>query len=284
MLNLLPETARWVEGDISFFGVRHASLTKEQWRQRRWRQIAYVPQGAIAAFDPVRTLLQQFEVTADAHGGHSDLRRRAADLFKQVELDPTWLNRYPHQLSGGMRQRAAIALALLFDPLLLVADEPTTGLDVLVQREIIKLLSDLQAARGMTLVLVSHDLGVVSELCRNVAVMYAGRIIESGATEVLLGRPAHPYTMGLRNAVGDVSHPDRFPIGIPGSLPTAPVGDACAFAPRCPFAIPPCHSLRPALASIDNRTVACHRSQEAHALRELSDDPATWGYEDLVGS
>jgi oligopeptide/dipeptide ABC transporter ATP-binding protein len=276
ILDLLPAAAFRLSGEIRINGTRPETLAREAWRRRRWTEIAYVPQGAIAAFDPVSTLYRQFEQTAKAHGGLPRLRARAEELFRQVELDPAWLDRYPHQLSGGMRQRAAIALALLLDPSILVADEPTTGLDVLVQREIIDLLRQTRLSRGLTLVLVSHDLGVVGELCTELAVMYAGRIVEQGSTADLLRRPVHPYTMGLRNAFGDPGQPFRFPVGIPGSLPVDPPRESCGFASRCPFALDTCAIVRPELTDVAGRKAACHRSGEAAALLAASTDASTW--------
>lgn len=277
ILCLLPPAARLVCGSITLEGAALAGLTAASLRKKRWTQIAYVPQGAINALDPVRTLHHQFEATARAHGGVPHLRRRAEELFRQVELDPALLDRYPHQFSGGMRQRAAIALALLFDPPFLIADEPTTGLDVLVQREVLDVLGRVQCEREMTLLIISHDLGVIGELCDRVAVMYAGRIVETGPTATVLGRPMHPYTIGLRLAYADIADPDRSPISIPGSPPSAGAAPAaCSFAPRCPFVLPLCSRRLPPLRRSHEGEAACHRFDEAAALRQASREPAAW--------
>ena len=151
--------------------------------------------------------------TAAAHGMRAaEADRRAAELLRRVELDPSVLDRFPHELSGGMRQRAIIALALLFRPPLLVADEPTTGLDVIVQRQIVNLLTDLRRSEGLSLLFISHDIGVVAELCDRVAVLYAGEVMEEGPTAEVLSRPSHPYTMGLAQSFPDIRAPDR-PLG-----------------------------------------------------------------------
>jgi oligopeptide/dipeptide ABC transporter ATP-binding protein len=158
------------------------------------------------------------------------------------------LRRYPHELSGGMRQRVLIAHALAGNPRMLVADEPTTALDVTVQRQVLALIADLVTRLRLTLLLISHDLGVIGALCRRVVVMYAGAIIEDAPTAALLSTPRHPYTRGLLAAVPDLDHPDRMPRGIPGSIPSLrnpPAG--CRFHPRCPLAMPVCHRDEPRL-------------------------------------
>lgn len=283
ILDLLPSGGKRITGQVILSGTSLTNLPPSEMRRKRWTEIAYVPQGAINALDPVSTLFRQFEVTAKAHGGIRDLRKRAGELFHQVELDAIWLDRYPHQLSGGMRQRAAIALALLFAPQFLIADEPTTGLDVLVQREVLNVLQRVQRERGMTLLVVSHDLGVIGELCQRVAVMYAGRIVEEGALEPVLGRPAHPYSMGLRLAFGDIARPDRPPISIPGAPPAIGAAlESCGFADRCPFTLDVCRTRLPAVESAVDRKVACHRHQEADALRRASLDPNVWDHAEAM--
>ncbi len=277
ILGLLPETARIRAGTVVIDGQDIAALAPEARRRLRWRRFAYVPQSAMNALDPVRTLYAQFQATARAHGWSGDLRARAATLFAQMGLDPAWLDRFPHQFSGGMRQRAVIALALLFDPPLLIADEPTTGLDVIVQREIVDLLRRLQRERGLAMLLISHDLGVIAETARRIAVMYAGRIVETGPAADILAAPMHPYTMALRLAFAEIDAPAREAISIAGAPPDlAQAETGCAFAPRCPFAQERCRSAVPPLISHDGRQVACHRAGEAETLRAAARAPALW--------
>jgi len=240
--------------------------------------MAYVPQGAQNALVPVHSLRRQFRDTAAAHGmraGEAD--ERAEALLRRVELAPAILDRFPHELSGGMRQRAIIALALLFGPALLVADEPTTGLDVIVQRQVVGLLRDLREERGLALLFISHDIGVVADLCARVAVLYAGRVMEGGRTAEVFARPDHPYTMGLARAFPDIRFPDRALVSIAGHPPrlSAPPG-GCPFAPRCPFAQPLCRTTPPLVETSPGRTVACHFADRAAELRERARDPGLW--------
>ncbi len=188
------------------------------------------------------------------------------------------LRDYPHQFSGGMRQRAAIAMALALNPSLLLADEPVTALDVIVQRQILDTLRELQQRLKLSMVMVTHDISVVAYLCDEVVVMYAGQVIESGPVREVLARPRHPYTMGLRNAFPDLLSDamELVPIhGSPPDLREPPPG--CRFAPRCPFVQPACTTsgLIPA-AVRDGHLSACLRDNEADALRTLALDPVTW--------
>lgn len=264
-----------------FDGTDLLRLPEAELRRRRWVDLAYVPQGAMNALDPVRDLVRQFAVTLRAHGqggSRAQDRARAAALYARVGLDERWLDRFPHEYSGGMRQRAAIALAMLFAPRLLIADEPTTGLDVLVQRQVLDLLQEARAARGMAMLFVSHDIAIVAELCERVAVLYAGELVEVGPTAAVLGGPAHPYTMGLRQAVPDIRQPDRRIVSILGAPPSlAPPPPGCAFAPRCPFALDRCRrEAPPAVDRGAGRRVLCHRAGEASALWAASADPELW--------
>ena len=284
ILGLLPEAGRQTGGSILLNGKAWLHQPANAIRQMRWTEMAYVPQSAMNALDPVQTLFEQFRVTAKAHGLSGQVRERAERLFRQVELDPEWLDRYPHQFSGGMRQRSVIALALLFDPPFLLADEPTTGLDVLVQREILDVLRHIQRDRGVAMILISHDLGVVSELCTRIAVMYAGRFVEIGETAETLEHPIHPYTMGLRMAFPDIAEPDRPLISIPGTPPQPNSSTTgCSFAARCPFAFDLCLSTRPVLNRLDARGAACHRASDATELWVESRDPRRWMPVDGLG-
>ena len=278
-LALLPDEARITGGAVRFEGRDLARLPEAALRPLRWRRMAYVPQSAQNALVPVHSLRRQFRDTAAAHGmrpGEADARAEA--LLRRVELEPAILDRFPHELSGGMRQRAIIALALLFGPGLLVADEPTTGLDVIVQRQVVGLLRDLRAERGLALLFISHDIGVVAELCGRVAVLYAGQVMEAGPTAEVLALPDHPYTMGLRRSFPDIRHPERAMVSIAGHPPRlAAPPRGCPFAPRCPFAKPVCREVPPPLLeTAPGRVAACHFADRAEALRERAREPSLW--------
>ena len=279
LLGLLPSAAEITSGFIDLDGTNLLTLGAERKRQRRWKEISYIPQGAAVSLSPVSTLQSQFAETWNAHGGGSraELIERAYSLFKSVELDPQLLRAFPHQLSGGMRQRAIIALALLFQPALLVADEPTTGLDVIVQRQVLDVLKRLQKERETTLIFVSHDIAVVAELCKEVAVMYAGQVMETGSTRVLLQAPRHPYTMALRRSFPDIREPNRPLTSIPGQPPSllqAPAG--CPFAARCPFAEQRCMVERPALRELNGVKVACHFAERADDMARAFQSSDVW--------
>ena len=278
-LGLLPRAASVMAGSIRFEERDLLRLPAAEMRRLRWRRMAYVPQSALASLVPVQTLRRQFRDTASAH----DMSARAADaraleLLARVELDAGVLDRHPHEMSGGMRQRAIVALALLFDPPLLVADEPTTGLDVIVQRQTLNLLSELRGASGLSLLFISHDIGVVAELCDSVAVLYAGEVMEEGPTRQILAEPRHPYTMGLAQSFPDIRRPDRPIVSIGGHPPRLnAVPRGCPFASRCPFVRDICRSVKPeGKRGADGRRAACHFADEAPAFREVATRPGTW--------
>lgn len=271
ILRLLPSNGLISSGEIRLDGTDLVGLGAEPMRLKRWKEIAYVPQNAATSLSPVATLFTQFIEAWSVHAkpDRPRLRERAEQLFRDVELSPRWLDAYPHQFSGGMRQRAIIALALLFEPALLVADEPTTGLDVIVQRQVLDVIKKVQRQHGTTLVFVSHDIGVIAELCSRLAVMYAGELVEFGATRAILTAPGHPYTIALKRAFPDIRHPEHELHSIPGQPPSlADPPRACVFAARCPFARERCRAEKPVPRAMpDGRRVACHFAEEAEAMR-----------------
>ena len=265
--------ARIVAGEILWQGRDLLRLDMDAMRSIRAREIAMVFQEPMTSLNPVYSVGEQI---AEVLRLHDKLGRRAA-LDRAVEMlrlvripDPERrIAAYPHQFSGGMRQRVMIAMALACNPKLLIADEPTTALDVTVQAQILELLDDLRAETGMGLLLITHDLGVVAETADRVAVMYAGRIVETGPTGAVLSSPAHPYTEGLLASVprGQFGREERLrPItGAPPSLARIPSG--CPFHPRCPYVIDRCRAERPPLAPPSGsfspeREAACWRSEE----------------------
>jgi peptide/nickel transport system ATP-binding protein len=210
-------------------------------RQVRWKKIAMVFQGAMNALDPVYTVKDQLAEILKEHGYEGDVGAKIAEALSQVGLDSSAGSRYPHELSGGMKQRVVIAMALLLAPDLLVADEPTTALDVLVQAQIIALLKKLHRERGVSVILISHDLALVSQIASKIGIMYAGQLVELGSTEEIYRNPRHPYTQALIAAVPRLRSGDKrikFIPGNPPSLLDPPAG--CRFYARCPHAMEAC--------------------------------------------
>jgi oligopeptide/dipeptide ABC transporter ATP-binding protein len=247
--------ARVTAGHMVFRGRDLAQLPERDWTQIRGRQIALVPQASMNSLNPLRRIGTQIRETVCILDAPASPSQRMFELLEQVDMPrPRVTARmFPHELSGGMRQRAAIALALAGRPALLVADEPTTALDVTVQRRILQLLDSLRRDTGMSMILVSHDLSVLRQVSDRVAVMYAGRVIEQGRMDIVFEHPAHPYTMALRDARPNLSAPRTRLAAIPGMPPTPQSRrPGCAFAPRCRYASerctevpPPMHPLRP---------------------------------------
>ncbi|HTI21614.1 MAG TPA: dipeptide/oligopeptide/nickel ABC transporter permease/ATP-binding protein [Kutzneria sp.] len=245
VLDLLPGGGAVTAGGVRFDGADLTAAGQRAMRRLRGSQIALVSQDPIAALDPVWTVGRQVDELVRCHHGGSRgaVRARTLDLLREVRLPApaAVVDKYPHELSGGMAQRVAIAMALSGEPRLLIADEPTTALDVTVQAEILALLRQVQADRGMSILLITHDLSVVAALCRRAYVMYAGQIVESGPVRELFDRPLHPYTAGLLDAMPAQTRPGGRLVTIPGTVPEPmawPRG--CHFWPRCPLATPDC--------------------------------------------
>lgn len=244
------------------------ALGEEERRRLRGSRMSLVFQDALSALNPVLSVGDQIGDLIRTHTGASRAaaRRRAVELLELVGI-PGAARRvgdYPHQFSGGMRQRILIGMAIALEPELLLADEPTTALDVTVQAQILELLDRLRRELDMAVLLITHDLGVVSEVADRVAVMYAGRIVERGTGDDLLGRPAHPYTEALLRSVPQVENVGNDLLTIPGSPPNpARIPPGCPFHPRCSWALDECRTVRPVLTGIRaGREAACHRSEE----------------------
>lgn len=272
LTGVLPSNARVIGGRILWQGTDLLSLPDSEHRQRRWRDFAFVPQSAMNALNPVqRVQTQLLEVLEQREQCSSEQAHlRLIELFDQVGIDRKRLADYPHQFSGGMRQRISIAMALALKPQLLIADEPVTALDVIVQRQILDLIVSLQHELGLSMIMVTHDVSVVAYLCDSVLVMYAGQVVEHGPADQVLEQPLHPYTMGLTRAFPDIQqdvHTLRPIEGSPPDLRMPPAG--CRFAPRCPFVLEKCHRDPPELATTapSQRHVACWRADEAQELR-----------------
>ncbi|HEV7264578.1 MAG TPA: ABC transporter ATP-binding protein [Falsiroseomonas sp.] len=280
VMGVVPRSAEILGGPVLFEGRDLIHLSERDRRALRWREMAFIPQTAMSALDPVYRVGRQIEEVLVERGGRSRAaaRARAAELFGLVGIDVRRLDDYPHQFSGGMKQRASIAIALALEPKLVLADEPVTALDVIVQRQVLDVLKALQARMHLSVVLVTHDISVVAYACDRVVVMYAGRVVETGRVAEVLERPRHPYTMGLTNAFPDLESAagELVPIeGSPPSLLDPPPG--CRFAPRCPFSQPRCTASEPPLLTDgEDHAAACWRAEEAPALRLQAAEAATW--------
>ncbi|ALU11801.1 peptide ABC transporter ATPase [Ignicoccus islandicus DSM 13165] len=260
LMRLIEPPGKIVNGSIKIDDADILQLDEKTLRKEiRWKKISMVFQGAMNSLTPVYTVFQHFVETAKAHGyqaGKEELREKAIELLKKVGLKEDVLYRYPHELSGGQKQRVVIALALLLNPKYLIADEPTTALDVVVQAQILNELKKLQES-GISVILITHDLGVLSELSDDVMVMYAGKVVEYGPIEKVLGNPLHPYTKLLLDATPKLRGGElKWIPGSPPNLIDPPRG--CRFGPRCPYRFDKCDT-EPELIEVEhNHWVACH--------------------------
>ncbi|RWA59783.1 MAG: ABC transporter ATP-binding protein [Mesorhizobium sp.] len=270
ILRLLPKlTAKTVGGEVRFHGRDLLGLPDGEMRQIRGNRIAMVFQEPMTSLNPVYTVGHQIAEAVQIHtkASRSDAMSKAQEMLGLVRIaDPERrVNNYPHEMSGGMRQRAMIAMAIACSPELLIADEPTTALDVTIQAQILRLIVDLKERMGTAVMFITHDLGVVAETCQRVIVMYAGSIVEQASVTDLFARSAHPYTQGLMRSVPDPrrGRQRRLP-EIPGIVPNLrePIV-GCSFAPRCPFAIEICRNKTPVLRNVgSSHAAACWRAEE----------------------
>ncbi|WP_066415009.1 dipeptide ABC transporter ATP-binding protein [Halorubrum aethiopicum] len=280
VLGLLDDNGEVREGSIEFDGRELLELSERDWQSVRWEDIAYIPQSAMDSLDPVMTVGAQIRQAIRKHRDVSKAaaNERVAEVFEMVGLDPDRTGDYPHQFSGGMRQRVTIAMALALDPDLLIADEPTTGLDVIVQDKIMDKLMEIQEEIGSSLLMITHDVGVVAETCDEMSVLYGGKVMEQGDTDRIFRSPTNPYTIGLKNAFPEVDEFDEQAISIPGSLPDlTEEPTSCVFRNRCPFATPECEDGHPPLAEAGGQLSACYHTDRADEMREEAADPETWG-------
>jgi peptide/nickel transport system ATP-binding protein len=244
LLRLLPENAIIKSGKIFLNGTDLVPLKENEMRDIRWRHISMVFQAAMNALNPVYKVGDQIVEAMETHGQVdtiSGAREHVASLFSLVGLDPKLMDQYPHEYSGGMRQRAVIAMALACSPDLIIADEPTTALDVIVQDALLREMIELQKKLNMSMIYISHDVAVIAEVTERVGVMYAGRMAEFGTAEEIFRHPLHPYTYGLMSAFPSIVGPKRELTTLPGEPPdliSPPTG--CRFHPRCPFATEIC--------------------------------------------
>src|SRR5438552_10672989 len=250
IIGLLDPPGRVASGEIRFDGRRIDNLPYEEMRKMRGRHIGAVFQDPLTSLNPLYTIGQQLVETIQTHLSVSaqEARRRAVRLLEEtgIQAAEQRIDQYPHQFSGGMRQRVVIALALAAEPKLIVADEPTTALDVSIQAQIIELLKGICKDRGAAVMLITHDMGVIAETCDRVAVMYAGRVAEIGPVHEVIHQPAHPYTMGLMAAIPDITQDRERLYQIDGAMPRLnAIPPGCAYNPRCPRVFDRCHVERP---------------------------------------
>jgi peptide/nickel transport system ATP-binding protein len=286
IMRLLPRNGMIAGGEIVFKGRDLVKLSMDDVRKYRWEEVAMISQSAMNALNPVARVGNQLIEAMQAHRqvSRDAAARRMAEVFDLVGLSIERARDFPHQFSGGMKQRAVIAMALLLEPDLIIADEPTTALDVLVQDQIILKIKELLSQLSNAMILITHDIAVVAETCERMVVMYAGKVMEHADTDAIFHDPHNPYTLGLQNAFPSVKGELKKLISIPGFPPllvNPPPG--CRFAPRCPFAIRSCRELEPPLEEIAaGHFNACHRTADVAKIRARSREEKTWLTQDAA--
>ncbi|ESP89399.1 ABC transporter ATP-binding protein [Candidatus Halobonum tyrrellensis] len=272
-----------------------AALSNSQIRDVRWRDIALIPQSAMNALNPVYKVGDQITEAILRHEPETPKQEaddRARDLLERVGIEPERADDYAHQFSGGMKQRAVIAMAMACNPDMLIADEPTTALDVIIQDRILEELEAIQEEFGVSILVISHDISVMAEICDRMAVMYGGKIMESGRTRDIFEETSNPYTLGLKNSFPTITEADQELVSIPGTPPTLrDPEEGCRFRARCPFAIEECHSSHPPMYDVEEaietgRLVeaadqrahrsACYRVDELDTIRTQATKEETW--------
>ncbi len=263
LIQLAAGNARVLDGEVLLDGIDLLKLDEEEMRQRRWTDVSMVFQGAMNSWNPVYTVGEQIRETMDIHWDPkptaAEARAKTEELFNLVGINPEMIDRYPHEFSGGMKQRAVIAMALACDPKLIIADEPTTALDVIVQEQILEELKKIQHELGMSIIYISHDIAVIAEITDLIGVMYAGKLVEQGPTAEVFKRPRHPYTWLILSSTPSITGDRRqlAPLkGEPPNLLDPPPG--CRFHPRCPYATEKCMQEEPPLAEVEpGHSIAC---------------------------
>ncbi|WP_134684344.1 ABC transporter ATP-binding protein [Brevibacillus migulae] len=261
IMRLLPQNGS-SEGHILFEGKDLLALSEKQMQSVRGNEIAMIFQEPMTSLNPLHTVGKQIEEAVLLHRSVSkeDAKKRAIEMLKAVGMPrPEEIyGEFPHQLSGGMRQRVMIAMAMACDPKLIIADEPTTALDVTIQAQILELMQEVKERTGTSIMLITHDLGVVAEMCDRVIVMYAGQVVEEADVETLFEDPKHPYTIGLMNSIPELDEELEYLETIPGSVPLAhQMPSGCRFAPRCSKVMPICHEQAPELMELGAQKCRC---------------------------
>ncbi len=265
VMRLLKGSARVVKGSIRILGRDIYAMDKEELRQFRWANLSMVFQSAMNALNPVLTVETQIIDTLLSHRpqlSKSEARDKAYELVDLVRIDRSRITSYPHELSGGMRQRIVIAIAIALEPSLVIMDEPTTALDVVVQRSILDQIKEIQQRAQFSVLFISHDFSLVSQLASRIAIMYAGRVVEVTKARSLMDPEVahHPYTEGLWRAIPKITGKSVALEGIPGTPPNLlRLPSGCAFHPRCRYAFEPCRTMRPLLQVVEGSEISCHR-------------------------
>lgn len=261
-LRLVPSPGRIVGGRVTLDGIDVVNCSNEEIRKIRGKRIGYIFQDPMTSLNPVKRIGAHFVEMIHTHEpevNENDALKRGREILERLGILPERIDDFPHQFSGGMRQRVMIGLALVLGPDLLIADEPTTSLDVIVEAQIIELLKELKESLELTLMLITHNIGIVAETADRVAVMYAGRLAEVGETDDLFEKPMHPYTQALLNSVPNITKKGQVLSWIPGAPPDlAEPPPGCLYHPRCPYAFDRCRKDEPALLKHDRTQVACH--------------------------
>jgi oligopeptide/dipeptide ABC transporter ATP-binding protein len=280
VLGLLPSNGQVPSGEIRYRGVDLTALSQSELNQLRWEHVSLISQGAMNALNPVHRISSQIVEAIQAHRDTSeeDARERVTELFELVGLDPARMDDYPHQFSGGMKQRAYIAMSLALDPDLIIADEPTTALDVIVQDQILKRLKELRDELGISVIIISHDISVIAETCNRLGVMYSGKLMEYGDLRSIFSSPYNPYTLGLQNAFPTLRGDQQDLISIPGSPPDiSNLPQGCRFMDRCPFATTACGQEHPDLEEVEeDHYSACYHHDEVERMRREAARRETW--------
>jgi oligopeptide/dipeptide ABC transporter ATP-binding protein len=263
LMRLLPPNGMVVNGQILFNGQNLLNLSEKEINDVRWKGISIIFQGAMNALNPVRKVGDQITETLCQHTNltqTAEIQARVDELLDLVGIAPNRKDHYPHQYSGGMRQRAMIAMALACSPQVVIADEPTTALDVMIQAQILELLAKLRSQLGLSIIFVTHDLGVVAEMCDSVLVMYSGMTAEYADVDTIYNHAVHPYTQELLHAFPDLTHPGQKLTSIPGFPPRLnDLPPGCLFAPRCPHVFDRCLVEKPGLLTLSHtHQAACH--------------------------
>jgi oligopeptide/dipeptide ABC transporter ATP-binding protein len=283
IIRLLDENGYVANGEIRFEDRDLAELSDSEIRDIRWADISTISQSAMNGLNPVYKVGDQITEAILRHEPETaaqEADERARELLERVGIEGERADDFAHEFSGGMKQRAVIAMAIACDPNLVIADEPTTALDVIVQDAVLEELETLQEEFGVALLIISHDISVIAETCDRVGVMYGGKLMELGPTEAVFDSPANPYTLGLRNSFPDIESTGDQLVSIPGSPPTLTDPEpGCRFRERCPFAVSECETEHPPLERVEGSTdhvSACYRLEDLAEMRERAAEEGTW--------